>query len=374
MNDWKGWSERLAQVGPQNFYSQNYFSDYFPGYLYVLWFGGYLFNLLQLSIGSLYFDLFAKAITTLFDFGSAYYIFKIIKSVNKSRAHLASVSYLLNPAVIFNTSVWGQVDGIFTFFLIASFYYLIQKKDLFKSSPLFLLGVLVKPQSLPLLPLLLFIGLKNFPRVKFLKSLALGIAIFILLSLPFFPKNPILGIFNLAASSQDVYKYTSLFAFNFWSLIGWWKDDGTIFILSYKIWGMILFLISTLLIFIPIFRKKIDLSQYFFASSLSLFSFFLLLTRIHERYLFPFLAFILITAMLRKSKFLFLVYILSSIIHFINLWFVYYYYNFVYNNPSLANNLFYSFINNNYKIFSIVLLILFVSLFIFYYKHNVKKS
>src|SRR6185503_16360113 len=32
----QAWAERLAQVGPGRFYAPDYFSDYPPGYLYVL--------------------------------------------------------------------------------------------------------------------------------------------------------------------------------------------------------------------------------------------------------------------------------------------------------------------------------------------------
>src|SRR5688500_19083508 len=31
------WAERMAQVGPGAFYEPGYFSDYPPGFLYVLW-------------------------------------------------------------------------------------------------------------------------------------------------------------------------------------------------------------------------------------------------------------------------------------------------------------------------------------------------
>lgn len=374
MSDWKAWSMRLAQVGPQNFYSQNYFSDYFPGYLYILWIGGLLFNLFSIPINGLYFEFFIKLITTVFDLGSAYYIFKIVHKHNKSWANLAFILYLLNPAVIFNTSVWGQVDGVFTFFLIFSSYLLTQKKEAFKSTFIYSLGVLVKPQSLALFPISFFWVFKNFTTVKLLKSLALGALALILLSIPFFLKNPILGIFDLAITSQNVYKFTSLFAFNFWSIVGWWKSDEMSFIITYKLWGVILYLISTVLIIIPFLKKKVDSSQYYFAASLSFLSFFLFLTRMHERYLFPFLAFILIAAMVKKSKFLLASYITVSILHFVNLWFVYYNYNF---NPTHANNMFYFlyvFINNNYKIFSIIMLVLFFSLLVLYYRLYAKKN
>lgn len=377
MNDWMAWSSKLVQIGPSNFYSQSYFSDYFPGYLYILWLSGSIFKLLSIPINSQVFEIFIKGITTLFDAGTAYFIFKICSNYAKKWRYIAPLLYLVNPASIFNSSVWGQIDGVFTFFLIFSSYLLLEKKDIFKSSFFSSIGVLIKPQSLALFPIWLIWSFKNFQRKEFLKSLGLGIAIFILLFFPFFPNNPIAGILGLAVTSQDVYKYTSVFAFNFWSLVGWWRPDGTTYILSYKIWGIILFSMSMLLIIIPFFRRKIKSEQYYFAAALSFFSFFILLTRIHERYLFPFLIFILITAAIKKSKSLFTIYIITSLIHFINLWFVYYFYEFVYGKVTLKTSFFYNsyyLINNNYKIFSFLMVLLYLSLLIFYYKSYVKKN
>lgn len=37
MNDWIAWGERVLAVGPRHFYSETVFSDYTPGYIYVMW-------------------------------------------------------------------------------------------------------------------------------------------------------------------------------------------------------------------------------------------------------------------------------------------------------------------------------------------------
>jgi len=368
MNDWKAWSAKLATSGQYNFYSPNYFSDYFPGYLYILWSSGSLFNFLSKPINSLEFEIFIKSITTMFDIGSAFFIYKIVLRYNKFLAKPSFIFYLLNPAILFNSSVWGQIDGIFTFFLILSSYYLLEKKKIFKSSFFTVLGILVKPHTLAIFPIFLIHASKNFTKLKLIKSLVFCIVFLILLSLPFFPKNPIFGIFQLALKSQNVYPYTSLFAFNLWGLIGWWKPDNLVFIFSFKIWGVILYILSMLLIILPLLKEKIDNKELYLSASLSFLSFYLFLTRIHERYLFPFLAFILIASLIKKSKLIFSIYITASLIHFINLWYVYYYYNYVYSNPVFANNFFYNVINNNYKTLSLLMVVLFCVVLTFYYQ------
>lgn len=383
MNGWKAWSYRLAQVGPSNFYSPDYFSDYFPGFLYILWISGSLFNLFSMPITGLLFEFFLKFVTSLFDIGSAVYIYKIVSRYNKKWSYFAPILYLANPAVLFNSSVWGQVDGIFTFFLLMSAQYLFEKKKIFKSVGALSLGILVKPQSLAFAPILAIHLWKNFPKEKIMKSSLFGLLVILVLSFPFFPKNPIFGLAELGSKSQDVYQYTSLFAFNFWGIFGAWKPDNLEFILSFKIWGIFLYLCSLVLISLPLLRKKIVAGQLYFAVSLSLFSFFIFLTRMHERYLFPFLAFFLIAAIIQKSKPFLIFYFLISILHFINLWVVYYYYNYVYGisssalvrqNASSAYNFFYLLVSDNFKYFSLLMLILFGVLLIFYYRPYVKKT
>ena len=44
VSTFEAWAERLAQIGPGGFYEPGYFSDYPPGYLYVLWLLGKIFD------------------------------------------------------------------------------------------------------------------------------------------------------------------------------------------------------------------------------------------------------------------------------------------------------------------------------------------
>src|SRR5207249_588443 len=48
----QAWAEHLVQVGPGGFYAPDYFSDYPPAYLYVLWLFGAVFDgeLLRLAV------------------------------------------------------------------------------------------------------------------------------------------------------------------------------------------------------------------------------------------------------------------------------------------------------------------------------------
>lgn len=369
MSLWQAWTERLTTVGPINFYSETYFSDYFPGYLYILWIIGEIYKVIfGLSFNSSLFEVIIKLVTTIFDLAGAYYIFKIVSKYQKSLAKLSVILYLGNPAIIFNSSVWGQIDGIFIFFLILTLYLLIEKQRRVKSIIYYALAILIKPHSLALLPVIIFRNLEKNPVGTAIKNLVIIPIVLITLSIPFFIYEPILGLFNLAIRASDVYPYNSLFAFNFWSFFGFWeKDSNLIFGLTYRAWGFILYLFFLLLVMVPLLKRAKDNFYFYFSSCLSVFVFFFFLTRMHERYLLPFFALFLIAAAVKRSKKLFVIYVLMSLIHFANLWYVYYYYNFVYLGVG-GTDLFYKILNENYKVLSAALFLIFIYLLVNYYR------
>jgi len=380
ISDWEGWAIRLNSTGFSNFYSSG-FSDYFPGYLYILWGIGKVFNLAfpLVSFTSMPFEIFIKSVTTIFDIGSTYYIYKIILRYKPTHATWAALLYFANPAVIFNSSVWGQIDGIMIFFLIYSAYSLIEIKKSLRWSFLYSLGILVKPQSLILVPVMILSNIRFFNFYVALRGLIFIPLFLIIFSIPFFQRD-LFGIFNLSLKSINVYPFTSLFAFNFWAIFDWWKNDSLFwFIFSYKTWGLIIFSLALILIIIPTLRKIKNLQVLYVAMSLSLMAFYLFSTRIHERYLLPFIPFFLIGSIIGKTKenFLIGIYLLVSLVHFLNLWYVYYYYNYVYNNlnnnyvysnSNNVQNILYIFINNYNKFFSGILIICFLIVVTIYYK------
>mgnify|MGYP001563982456 FL=1 len=370
MSTWEAWSYRLVSLGPSNFYSYNYFSDYFPGYLYILWIAGGFYHLVfpNLSFADLKFELMIKFITLGFDIATSYYIYKIVNKYSKKLSKLSALLYMSNPAVIFNSSIWGQIDGIFTFFIVYSSHLLIEVKKPLKASFFSSIAFLIKPQSIALYPLIALEIFKSF-RKNLLSSLLIILITPIIFSLPFFISNPIFGLINLFQNSTGVYPHISLFAFNFWGIFGWWKPDKDIFLFfSYQAWGIILYILSMIIVLYPAWKNKLKPSQFYLACALSSMVFFIFLTRIHERYLFPFLAFILIASFVNKSKILTGFYFLISLTHFVNLWYVYYFYNFVYNNIKPDNNLLFKFVSDNHIIFSLILIISFFSITFFYYR------
>lgn len=319
MGSWLGWAWKLASGGLSSFYSDSDWTQYTPGYLYYLWLIGKLGFANEMAI---------KIPVLLADIGLGLIIRSVVKKNSLAWANLAFVLYTLNPVVIFDGSVWGQIDGLLTLFIFGSAYFLIEKKNLAASVFLWCLAFLIKPQSIAVLPALAAYVFIVKPKLKeVLVSGIVGAVTLIGVSLPFFPNDPILGLPHWIIKMGEFYSYTSVFAFNIWSWVGFWKPDDVPFLgINLSVWGSIL-LVSAAIFAVMSFRKKLGdkTSYYMFFGVLSL-SFFVFPTRVHERYLFPVFAFLITSACLKKSKSLVLLYSTFSLASFLNLYYPYAYY------------------------------------------------
>src|SRR5258706_3054733 len=319
MGSWLGWANRLSSLGFGKFYTDESWTQYTPGFMYYLWAIGKLGWVSELAI---------KIPTMIADIGVGDLIWSLVKKVNSKLAILCFFLYTLNPVVIFDGSIWGQIDGILTLMLLLSAFVLIERKSLFLSTVFWSVAFLIKPQSIAVLPAILMITFVKKTRFKELVLSGLGgLSLLFLLSWPFFIKNPILGLPQQILKMGNYYSYTSVFAFNIWSWVGFWKPDTSLFLgISLAKWGVIL-LVAAISTALYIFRNKLDKknNQYFLLAILSL-CFFVFPTKVHERYLFPFFAFLLTSAGLSSSINLFIIYAVTSLASFFNLYYPYSYY------------------------------------------------
>lgn len=323
---WFSWALRLNEVGFSNFYSPNVWTNYTPGYLYVLAFLGFIKNTFILNNEIFYYVLKLPAI--LAEIALAIFIYNFFaKNSSVKMAAISAALILINPALIFNSAVWGQIDGLLTLFMILSIYYL-NKNQLILSSISFALALLIKPQALFLMPIYILYILKNFNLNSIIKLTIPGIFLALIASFPFFPNKPLTGLLELIIKMSNDYNATSLFVYNFWGGVGFWIDDSILWLnFSYRQWGIIMLGIYWIFIFFLYLRKTISL---YALATLSLLSFYFLPTRVHERYLYPAIPFLIILFSFYKSKIILFLTILLSLLHFINLYFVYIYYNVLY--------------------------------------------
>ncbi len=360
-NSWIGWSNRLVEVGFEKFYES--WCDYLPGYLYVLWILGKLKSFFEIfSLGVSNFLLF-KFPSILADLITGYLIYKIASSfASKKKALLATSLYVFNPAIIFNSTLWGQADSVFTLFLFTFFYFLINEKSNW-SAVFWALASITKPQGL------LFGGLVPFflgGKSKLLKTLRFFVLALVVFFGSFLPFSNNLDLVGLVLQRFKVtlgqYPYTSLNAFNFWAFFDkmWFNDKFLFLKIPLQTWGLGLFVVFYLLI-VGIFWKKggqvLRRGLWTFAF-LSLAS-FLFLTRVHERHLFPLFAFLTPLAVI--DFFVFLALGFFSMFHVLNLSYAYVW---------LTKNFYQIFSHSMISIVSFSAILVFFLLLLYFYQQR----
>jgi Gpi18-like mannosyltransferase len=279
------WFNAAAEHGIRVFYSV-VGSDYPPFNVYLFWIFGSIAK--QLSPSGTNIVSFIKLLPNLFDTATAFLIFAFVrKRLSFKIALLATALYAFNPAVIFNAAVWGQYDAIYTFFLVLSLMLVLASKPEL-SAVAFTIGLLTKPQSIALAPLIAFLIFRKHGWRRLLTSLLVAAATIFVVIIPFEWSNPVTFLTNIyfgAYGGYPYYAYTTVNAFNIWAFGGMWQAET----LTSFLMGWIMF--GALVVFaFYVLHKRLDVSGellILFSAFMLFFGFFMLPTRIHERYLFP---------------------------------------------------------------------------------------
>jgi len=313
VSSFEGWALTLAEHSFSQFYSKAGFADYPPGYFYILAAVGALwesfFKHFDTSYNAL--KILVKLPAIIADLLVGLLLFRIVRRFASERWALgAAALYVLNPAVIFISATWGQVDSISGGLALLAIYLLLRSQDSERTEAWFIGGawvalgysILIKPQAAILIPLLVafaFVGLAERRPARLMATgygivAALGLAF--LLSLPFHPGNPLnvfVWLYQRYSYGSGVYAFNSVNAFNLWSIRqDFWEPDNalTLFLPQY-LWGLGLLAAATLLVLwrylqLCIVAAKSSGQALLESAAILLLAFFMLSTRMHERYLF----------------------------------------------------------------------------------------
>ena len=284
------WAEKLASVGPGHFYEPGYFSDYPPGFLYVLWLLGALFDGDALRFA-------VKAISIPADVGLVLLLVPLLRRhAGEAAAVLAVGVWMLQPAPIFAGPYWGQVDAVGTVPFIAALLAAGSRRWML-AGVLAGLAMMTKPQFGLVLGVILVAAGVELLRDRDWRPVArvagAALVTLIVLAIPF-GMTP--GAFiGLVRSASETYPYSSLYAFNLPSVfLDFWKDDAGWFVPS----GILLALGLGASI-VPLWWRR-DTAALLAVGAATVFAFYFLPTRAHERYLFPALALLLPFAVTRR--------------------------------------------------------------------------
>ena len=116
INCFTAWSLRMAERGPAGFYAPDYFCDYPPGYMLLLWPCGLLLNAVKSAGASL---LVVKIMPIMCDMAGALVLFGYArKRLGDAAAALVAGLYAFSPAVLVNGAAWGQADSVLALLLM----------------------------------------------------------------------------------------------------------------------------------------------------------------------------------------------------------------------------------------------------------------
>ncbi|MGB6600371.1 MAG: phospholipid carrier-dependent glycosyltransferase [Candidatus Cybelea sp.] len=319
VNTYVAWALGLSQHGFGSFYSRIGFADYPPGYFYILAAVGHLWRLFFAAHDPGYAVLrnLVKLPAILADLGVGALVYAIVRRYASHAVALgAAAFYLLNPATIYVSALWGQVDSISGGLALLAIYALLRSEDASPNSRAqtawivggwlaFSYSLLIKPQAAVLLPLIVAFALVD-PQRRRLRlvasaiGVAAGLVLALILTLPFHPGNPLAAfgwLFERYAYGSNVYPYNSVNAFNLWALRGtlWVPDNQNIpsWGLPQYLWGVLLVVAALALIVWRYLQDRTSQALLEGCAVASL-AFFVLATRMHERYLFNALLFAIV--------------------------------------------------------------------------------
>lgn len=333
MNLFKDWGPQVLDKGLSSVYNSETFIDYPPGYLCIL--GGLeklvrLFGLqdvhdqMQGLVNMIY-----KTPACLCDLAAGYFIYKTARErLPRNLSLLLTGAYIFNPSILINSAAWGQVDSVYTLAVIMMLYF-ITKKKLPAAYFACVIGVLIKPQMMFFGPILIWaiieqVFLEDFNWRKFWINLSTGLASIgcaFLFMIPFGIKNTI----GQYTETLTQYPYSTVNAFNFWGVFGrnWQSQENTLFGLPTTTWGTMFLIICVLFSMVLCYQMRKDKSKYYFAAGCMMTMIYTFSVRMHERYMFPALVLLLMAYAVKPIKQLFYAYGILSVVHFLNVGFVY---------------------------------------------------
>ncbi|MGH7757207.1 MAG: phospholipid carrier-dependent glycosyltransferase, partial [Vulcanimicrobiaceae bacterium] len=237
-------------------------------------------------------------------------------------AFVAAALLLFNPAAIYVSAYWGQVDSVAALFVLLAIWLLVRtdacagRRALLAMAAAWLAiaySILIKPPATVLVPLLLAYALAapdplvRRSRVRgTLAGVAAGFGLAYLAALAFHPGwNPLdqfAWLWHRYAYASNVYPYNSVNAFNLQAV--WhrfWESDATIqpgWVIAGRtiglpeyLWGIVLVVAAGAMV-IARYVSRPTRTAFLEAAMLLSLGFFVLATRMHERYVFD--AFVLV--------------------------------------------------------------------------------
>ncbi|MBI2641786.1 NPCBM/NEW2 domain-containing protein, partial [Candidatus Roizmanbacteria bacterium] len=314
--------------------------NYPPGFAYILWIINKIYaffkdpyNISEYWLDTNAFYLFLiKTLTIAADLLVVWLIIKIAQRLQRANlGKILALAYFLNPAVIYDGVIWGQVDQFGLALFLLSVYFLVTFRP-HAGSIVFTLSCLMKFQNIIFIPLFYLFIFKFYSFKQVITSVRTSLIAFLIIVSPFLLAKQMDRLLYLLTVNSDWFPWYSLNAFNIWwiasGLRGMELVDKHLIvgITNAKQFGLVLYIFAYFIACITLFfsKKEEVVKNFILACSLAVFGFFHLLTQSHERYLYPLMGLLPILFIYssrdRPIKLFFIFYVLFSLFFFLNMY------------------------------------------------------
>jgi Gpi18-like mannosyltransferase len=331
MNNHVDWGIRFFEYGPQNFYApqSNVWSYTWPNQppgtilmfagvrkIFEATFTGLMFvntsipafpsGIITFFEGTLY-QAMLKLPAILSDLAIAYLIYKIFVDLKKpALGKLGAIFFLFNPAIWYNSGIWGQTDSIVNMLCLAALYFLM-KRNITLAALLLATSLYTKISLAIFVPLFIIIAIRQKYRLQdYVGAILLPIILFSTITILFSgSKNPIIWLYEIYTKKvlTNQLQVITANSFNIWTTIATINErpHSLPFMgLTFQLWGNILFAIAYIPLLVMLWKKQ-DWMRVAWVFSLTAFASWMLMTNMHERYLYPLFPFFTILAIEYKN-------------------------------------------------------------------------
>ena len=292
------WFTSIARLAPAQVYAQTPGLNYPPMAVVMYEVEAWVFHFfVHGSYTQSMLNVAVKLPAILMDAVGALLLYRIIRRyANHALALLGAAFFALNPATIYDSAFWGQNDAVPTVVALFALAELTAGSSVIAWIAL-TTAIFIKPPVLVLVPLLLLYPLRvsGAARVQRIRGAILGLIAAALvaeaLAYAYFAHpSPLIATRHLIGqfiNFSGIFNFNSLNAFNVWSVFQpFFVSDSTKYLgISMHHWSDLLFIATAGWIYWRYARSR-STTALFEAATLVLLAFFLLLTEMHERYMY----------------------------------------------------------------------------------------
>lgn len=303
------------------------FTPYLPMHYYVHYPLGYLFKALSFNENTPGFfpNLLIKLPIYLADTLAAFVIWLIVKKkYSEKNALIAACCYFFHPAVLYVSTIVGQIEGLIILFMLLAFYF-INENRLVLGSLSMTVALLFKPIAFIIIPLFIFLLVWNFPLKKLVAPFLLSLLLVLLAFYPFTIGRSYFWVYDYVKKLADTYLFTSVYALNIWGLEGFMRSDLRLFLgMPLKKWGLYTVYLVVIALFAVVIKRKAKIKDelMYLLALLSFYTTYMFATRMLGGRFLIFI-FVFFPIVFFRKRELLIPWILSSIVVVLNMTHVY---------------------------------------------------